>query len=158
MATGTEVQAQSLKQALVAGGQANFVADKLSKSLARHGIRIHTHWSWDKKKPPQKFPEGIDLVYICTDMIGHNLANPCVEYARTAGIPFVNGTRKWAESIERLAGAGFPLVDVASAVPELIAESRTNKTPKQFHADFLLRINQASASRRASPPLAKAVA
>ena len=132
MATATEVQTQTLKQALVAGGQGSFVQEKLSKSLARHGIRVHTHWSWDKRRPPQKFPEGIDLVYICTDMIGHNLANPCMDYARTSGIPFVNGTRKWAESIERLTGAGFPLIDVAAAIPELIQESRANRTPKQL--------------------------
>jgi len=132
VATATEVQAQTLKQALVAGGQGSFVQEKLSKSLARHGIRVHTHWSWDKRRPPQKFPEGIDLVYICTDMIGHNLANPCMDYARTSGIPFVNGTRKWAESIERLTGAGFPLIDVAASIPELIQESRADRTPKQL--------------------------
>ena len=42
MAPATEVQAQTLKQALVAGGQGSFVQEKLSKSLARHGIRVHT--------------------------------------------------------------------------------------------------------------------
>ena len=134
MATDLQASAprQVMKQALVAGGQASFVVEKLSKSLARHGIRIHTHWSWDKRRPPQKFPDNIDLVYICTDMIGHHLANPCVDHAREVGIPYVNGTRKWAESIERLTGAGFPLIDVAAAIPELIQESRANRTPKQL--------------------------
>jgi hypothetical protein len=121
MAAGTEVE--TLKQALVAGGQASFVMDKLSKSLARHGIAIHTHWSWDKKRPPQKFPEGIDLVYICTDMIGHSLANPCVDYARETGIPYVNGTRKWAESIERLTSAGFPLHNPQENLPLILNEA-----------------------------------
>lgn len=132
MDTRTESQDRSLKQALVAGGQSSFVMDKLKKSLARHGIAIHTHWSWDKKRPPQKFPENIDLIYICTDMIGHNLANPCVDHARDVGIPFVNGTRKWAESIERLASAGFPLIDPVSVMPDLIQESRANRSPKDL--------------------------
>ena len=132
MATGIQDQQPSMKQALVAGGQASFVTEKLSKSLARHGIRIHTHWSWDKKKPPHKFPDNIDLVYICTDMIGHNLANPCVDYARETGIPYVNGTRKWAESIERLTGAGFPLLDPIGALPEIVREATAGRSPKEM--------------------------
>lgn len=93
---------------MVVGGQESFVKDKLARSLKRHGIGVHTHLSWTKRRPPSTLPKGIDLVYICTDMVGHGLAEPCVKYARDLGIPFVNGTRKWAESIERLTQAGFP--------------------------------------------------
>ena len=37
-----------MKQALVVGGQGSFVKEKLSKSLARHGIHVLAHWSWEK--------------------------------------------------------------------------------------------------------------
>ena len=108
------------------GGQANFVKDKLSKSLARHGISIHTHWSWDKAKAPIKLPD-VDLVYICTDMVAHKVSVPCMEMARALDIPFVNGTRKWAESIERLTAAGFPLHNPQENLPLILDES----LPKQ---------------------------
>lgn len=108
------------------GGQANFVKDKLSRSLARHGISIHTHWSWDKAKAPVKLPD-VDLVYICTDMVAHKVSVPCMEMARSLDIPYVNGTRKWAESIERLTAAGFPLHNPQENLPLILDES----LPKQ---------------------------
>lgn len=114
---------------MVVGGQPNFVKDKLSRSLKRHGISVHTHLSWTKRRPPAALPKGIDLVYICTDMVGHNLAEPCVKYARENGIPFVNGTRKWAESMERLTAAGFPLLDPMNDLPEIIEEVILTRTP-----------------------------
>jgi hypothetical protein len=133
MATRPEEQDQSLKQALVVGGQHGFVKEKLSKSLARHGVRIHTHWSWDKKRPPQVFPHGIDLVYICTDMVGHGLSVPCMDWARDTGIPYVNGTRKWAESIVRLTQGGFPLLDPLKSVPEIVEEIRRTRSSQQMN-------------------------
>lgn len=121
-----------MKQALVVGGQHGFVKEKLAKSLARHGIRIQTHWSWDKKRPPQTFPQGLDLVYICTDMVGHGLSVPCMEWARDHGIPYINGTRKWAESIVRLTQGGFPLLDPLTAVPEIVEEIRRTRSAKEM--------------------------
>jgi hypothetical protein len=128
MAHQPEVQDQALKQALVVGGQYSFVKDKLAKSLARHGVGVHTHWSWDKKRPPQTFPQGIDLVYICTDMVGHGLSEPCMSWARDQGLPYVNGTRKWAESIVRLTQGGFPLLNPLQTVPEIIKEIRLTRS------------------------------
>ena len=122
-------QSQSLKQALVVGGQPNFVKDKLSRSLKRHGIVVHTHLSWTKKRPPPNLPKGIDLVYICTDMVGHGLSEPCMNMAREIGIPFVNGTRKWAESIERLTQAGFPLLDPIVNLPAILEEVVASRPP-----------------------------
>lgn len=110
MAAEPERQNQALKQAFIVGGEPSFVQDTLSKSLAKHGIQIVAHWSWDRTKPPTVWPEGIDLVYICTDMISHKVSNPAMKHCRTVGIPYVNGTRKWAESIARLETAGFPLL------------------------------------------------
>jgi hypothetical protein len=122
-----------MKQALVVGGQPSFIKDKLARSLKRHGIVVHTHLSWTKKRPPPNLPKGIDLVYVCTDMVGHNLAEPCVKYARELGIPFVNGTRKWAESIERLTQAGFPLlnpmVNLAAIIDEVVASRPPGTSP-----------------------------
>jgi len=109
------------------GGQPSFVKKKLAKSLRRHGIRVHTHWSWDKKRPPQVFPKGLDLVYVCTDMVGHGLSVPCMDWAREQGLPYVNGTRKWAESITRLTQAGFPLLDPLTSISEIIAEVRATR-------------------------------
>ena len=132
-------QSQVLKQALVVGGQANFVMDKLSKSLKRHGIGVHTHLSWKKRRPPAALPKGIDLVYICTDMVGHGLSAPCMNYARELGIPYVNGTRKWAESIERLTAAGFPLIDPKEVLPEIIEEVIASRPPGTPPTDADLR-------------------
>lgn len=123
-----------MKQAFVVGGQANFVKKTLAKSLARHGINIHTHWSWDKQKPPLKLPGEVDLVYVCTDMVAHKVSVPCMDMARESGRPYVNGTRKWAESIERLTAAGFPLLDPVASLPDIIAAAVATKTPKQVAA------------------------
>ena len=122
-------QSQDLKKALVVGGQESFVKEKLARSLKRHGIAVHTHLSWTKRRPPATLPKGIDLVYICTDMVGHGLAEPCVKYARELGVPFVNGTRKWAESLERLTQAGFPLTDPVESLPEIIEEVLATRPP-----------------------------
>jgi len=120
---------QDVKKALVVGGQGSFVKEKLSKSLSRHGVAVSVHLSWDKRRPPSKLPKDIDLVYICTDMVGHGLSVPCMQYARDLGIPYVNGTRKWAESLERLTQAGFPLIDPATALPEIIDEVVSSRPP-----------------------------
>lgn len=132
MAARTEVETATLRQALVVGGQPSFVKEKLAKSLRRHGIRVHTHWSWDKKRPPQVFPKGLDLVYVCTDMVGHGLSVPCMDWAREQGLPYVNGTRKWAESITRLTQAGFPLLDPLTSISEIIAEVRASRSPAEM--------------------------
>jgi hypothetical protein len=123
-----------MKQALVVGGQGSFVKEKLSKSLARHGIHVLAHWSWEKKRPPQVFPQGVDLVYICTDMVGHGLSEPCMNWARDNGLPYVNGTRKWAESIIRLTQGGFPLLDPVNNLPDLIEEIRRNRSSQSMEA------------------------
>ena len=130
MASYPEKQDQPLKQALVVGGQGSFVKEKLAKSLARHGIQVLTHWSWERKRPPQVFPQGVDLVYICTDMVGHGLSEPCMNWARENGLPYINGTRKWAESIIRLTQGGFPLIDPVNNVPDLIEEIRRSRPAK----------------------------
>lgn len=120
-----------MKRALVVGGQHSFVKNKLSKSLERHGISIVSHWAWDKAKPPAVWPKSLDLIYICTDMVSHKVATPAVEYCRTTGIPYVNGTRKWAESIVRLTSAGFPLVSPTDALPAILDEHLKGLTPDQ---------------------------
>jgi len=120
-----------MKRALVVGGQHSFVKSKLSKSLARHGIEIAQHWAWDRAKPPAVWPKNLDLIYICTDMVSHKVATPAVEYCRSTGIPYVNGTRKWAESIVRLTGAGFPLVDPSDSLAEILDEHLKGLTPTQ---------------------------
>jgi len=101
-----------LLNAMVVGGEGSFVMSKLAKSLRRHGIRVTDHVDWYASRPPQRLPSAIDLVYICTDMVSHKLSEPCMNLARQSGIPYVNGTRKWAESVTRLAQAGFPMLAV----------------------------------------------
>ena len=129
-------QKQALKQAMVVGGQANFVKDKLSKNLARHGIAVHTHLCWDKRRPPAKLPQDIDLVYVCTDMVSHGLSEPCMNYARELGIPYVNGTRKWAESIVRLTTAGFPLLNPSESLMDIIHEVVASRPPGAQPHDY----------------------
>jgi hypothetical protein len=114
---------------MVVGGQANFVKEKLSKNLARHGIAVHTHLCWDKRRPPAKLPQDIDLVYVCTDMVSHSLSEPCMNYARELNIPYVNGTRKWAESIVRLTSAGFPLLNPSENLMDIIHEVVASRPP-----------------------------
>ena len=113
-----------MKQAFVVGGEASFVQSHLTKSLAKHNIAVRYHWSWDKTKAPQSLPRGIDLVYFCTDMIAHKLSIPVLEMCREQGVPYVNGTRKWAESIERLNAAGFPVVPAAPLEVPMSAETQ----------------------------------
>jgi hypothetical protein len=123
-----------MKKALVVGGQHAFVKNKLAKSLERHGIEIASHWAWDRSKPPLAWPKDIDLIYICTDMVSHKVANPAVEHCRTSGIPYVNGTRKWAESIVRLTTAGFPLVNPSDGLAEILDTHLKGLTPDQAKA------------------------
>jgi hypothetical protein len=99
----------SLK-ALVVGGEHSFVIGTLSTQLSRHGIAVHEHWSWDLARAPAALPKGIDLVYILTDLVGHNLSIKALDHARAANIPFVNSVRKWAEATNRLTTAKFPLL------------------------------------------------
>lgn len=124
-------QGEAMKKALVVGGQHAFVKNKLTKSLEKHGIEVVSHWPWDKAKPPSVWPKGLDLIYICTDMVSHKVANPAVDHCRTTGIPYVNGTRKWAESIVRLTSAGFPLVDPTKSLSEIIDAHLKGLTPDQ---------------------------
>ena len=105
----------SLK-ALVVGGEHSFVIGTLSTQLSRHGIAVHEHWSWDLARAPAALPKGIDLVYILTDLVGHNLSIKAVEHARAAGVPFVNSVRKWAEATNRLTTAKFPLLTPQPAI------------------------------------------
>jgi len=125
----TDGQGASMKRALVVGGQHAFVKSKLSKSLARHGIEIAQHWAWDRAKPPAVWPKNLDLIYICTDMVSHKVATPAVEYCRNNEIPYVNGTRKWAESIIRLTSAGFPLVNPTESLADILDDHLKGLTP-----------------------------
>ena len=109
-----QAQAHPEWKALVVGGEQSFVMSKLSKSLQKHGIQVSSHLDWTTARAPRSLPTGVDLVYICTDMVGHNLSEPCMNLARDAGIPYVNGTRKWAESVARLSQAGFPLLPLTT--------------------------------------------
>jgi hypothetical protein len=127
-------QGEAMKKALVVGGQHAFVKNKLTKSLERHGIEVASHWAWDRSKPPLSWPKDIDLIYICTDMVSHKVANPAVEHCRTSGIPYVNGTRKWAESIVRLTTAGFPLVNPTDSLAEILDENLKRLTPAEMKA------------------------
>ena len=115
--------------ALVVGGEPSFVMSKLSKSLQKHGIQVTSHLDWTTSRAPKTLPTGVDLVYICTDMVGHNLSEPCMNLARDADIPYVNGTRKWAESVARLTQAGFPLLPLttklAASQVEIVEEVPT---------------------------------
>lgn len=99
-----------IKRAFVVGGEGGFVQKKLIPNLKRHGVQVVRHTPWDQRKPLGEFPKDLDLIYIVTDMVGHSHAEPAVAYARAHNIPFVNGTRKWAETIERMEAAGFPVV------------------------------------------------
>lgn len=98
-------------KALVVGGEHSYVIGTLSTQLARHDIGVHEHWSWDLARAPSALPKGIDLVYILTDLVGHNLSTKTVEMARSSGIPFVNSVRKWAEATGRLTAAKFPILN-----------------------------------------------
>lgn len=122
-----QAQAHSVWKALVVGGEASFVMSKLSKSLQKHGIQVASHLDWTTSRAPKSLPTGVDLVYICTDMVGHNLSEPCMNLARDADIPYVNGTRKWAESVARLTQAGFPLLPLttklAASQVEIVEEA-----------------------------------
>lgn len=130
-----QAQAQSGWKALVVGGEPSFVMSKLSKSLQKHGIQIASHLDWTASRPPKSLPTGVDLVYICTDMVGHNLSEPCMNLARDADIPYVNGTRKWAESVARLTQAGFPLLPLttklAASQVEIVEEVPTTEPQDQ---------------------------
>jgi hypothetical protein len=100
-------------KALVVGGEHSYVIGTLSTQLARHDIGVHEHWSWDLARAPSALPKSIDLVYILTDLVGHNLSIKAVDHARAAGIPIVNSVRKWAEATGRLTAAKFPILPTA---------------------------------------------
>jgi hypothetical protein len=48
-------------------------------------------------------------------MVSHAVAPPSVTWARENKIPFVNGTRKYAQNIKLLEQAGFPLLTAAQS-------------------------------------------
>jgi hypothetical protein len=121
-----------MKRAMVVGGQHAFVKNRLTATLARHGISVAAHWTWDKAKPPTSWPKGMDLIYICTDMVSHKVSVPAMTHAREAGIPYVHGTRKWAESLERLTSAGFPLLNPREAIQAIIKDHTTRLTPEEL--------------------------
>jgi len=98
-------------KALVVGGEHSYIIGTLSTQLARHDIGVHEHWSWDLARAPAAIPKGIDLIYVLTDLVGHNLSNKAVDLSRATGIPFVNSVRKWAAATERLTAAKFPILN-----------------------------------------------
>jgi hypothetical protein len=120
-------------KALVVGGEHSFVIGTLSTQLSRHGITVHEHWSWDLARAPVALPKGIDLVYILTDLVGHNLSIKAVEHARAANIPFVNSVRKWAEATGRLTAAKFPILNTAMPItPPSAGPFPTDKRRKLY--------------------------
>jgi hypothetical protein len=65
-------------------------------------------------------------------MCGHSLNDIAVNMAKKKGVPVIYGTRKWAESSQRLVAAGFPLTtrNLPSAVKEIVDMS-TPAQPKR---------------------------
>jgi hypothetical protein len=121
--TGIE---RAMYRTLVVGGEASFVQRKLTPRLRRHFLRVTAHWPW--KKQAGAFPEAIDVLFVCTDMLAHSLSNAAVEEARKRNIPIIMGGRKHALNIEKLEAAGFPEYPLFAAQKPLVSEKRVQKT------------------------------
>lgn len=83
-----------MKQALVVGGEASFVQDKITQNLQTLDIEVAHHWEW-KKQPPDTIPAGTQLVLLLYEMGSHSLFNKAKEAAQKEGIPAVNVSRKF---------------------------------------------------------------
>lgn len=121
----TEVE-RAMYRTLVVGGEASFVQRKLTPRLRRHFLRVTAHWPW--KKQAGAFPDAIDVLFVCTDMLAHSLSNTAVEEARKRNIPIIMGGRKHALNIEKLEAAGFPEHPLFAAQKPLVSEKRAQET------------------------------
>jgi len=113
---------------LVVGGEPSFVKAKLGQTLQRHGLHVKSHWRWRRKRLPSALP-AVRAVYVLTDMCGHSLNDIAVTMAKKKGVPVIYGTRKWAESSQRLVAAGFPLTK--RRLPKAVKEIVDMSTPAQ---------------------------
>lgn len=121
----TEVE-RAMYRTLVVGGEASFVQRKLTPRLRRHFLRVTAHWPW--KKQAGAFPDAIDVLFVCTDMLAHSLSNAAVEEARKRGIQVIMGGRKHALNIEKLEAAGFPEHPLFAVQKPLVSEKRAQET------------------------------
>ena len=113
-----------MRQTLVVGGERSFVTRKLAVRLAKHGLYMAHHWEW--KKQPGAFPENVEVVFICTDIVGHSMNDTAIAEADKRGIPVIMGTRKHALNIARLNAAGFPEIPMLSPKP-LVSDKRAKQ-------------------------------
>jgi hypothetical protein len=88
----------------LAGGPSDVVQD-VQRKLKGSNAQLNGHWEW-KKRHPSSLPIGTELVLILTDMCGHADYDVLRRLAAQAGVPFVNGHRKWAICRPRLEAAG----------------------------------------------------
>lgn len=116
---------------LVVGGEHAFVHGTLASNLARHGLLVAHHWSWDLRTPPTALPTSVQFVYILTDMASHALTDRGQALARSANLPYANATRKWAESSARITKAGFPEI-IKTPLP--MGTSFPTKERRRFYA------------------------
>jgi hypothetical protein len=105
-----------MKSTLVVGGEASFVASKLTSALAQHGLRVDANWPWDKEKGA--FPDATEVVFILTDMAGHHLNDAAQAVAQQRSLPIIYGVRKWALNVARLEKMGFPILPSTMPSPE----------------------------------------
>jgi len=121
----TEIE-RRMYRTLVVGGETSFVQRKLTPRLRRHLLSVTAHWPW--KKQAGSFPDAIDVLFVCTDMLAHSLSNAAVEEARKRNIPIIMGGRKHALNIEKLKAAGFPEFPPFAAQKPLVSEKRKQET------------------------------
>ena len=124
----TEME-RAMYRTLIVGGESSFVQRKLAPRLRRHFLRVVAHWPW--KRAPGAFPEAIDVLFVCTDMLGHSLSNAAVEEARKRGIPIIMGGRKHALNLEKLEAAGFPEHPLLAAQKPLVSEKRARRVSEE---------------------------
>jgi len=108
---------------LVVGGEHSFVVEKLDAQLRRHGLKMTHHWEWKKK--PKAFVGRVDVVFLVTDMVGHDLSDHVRDLAYAREVPIIYGTRKWATNKDRLERAGFPEIVAVPPLPSFLEEEPT---------------------------------
>jgi hypothetical protein len=94
---------------LVVGGDASFVARKITQQLANHGLEVVANWPWDETR--RVAPENIEMIFIVTDMAGHKDTDAAQKLARSRGIPIIYGVRKYSHNIKNLVAKGFKAIN-----------------------------------------------
>jgi hypothetical protein len=88
------------------GGDGDFVNKVLGPRLLAYGLQLIGIHTMDTARPPV-VPQDAELILVFSDMAPHGHSDAAIAEAKRRNIPFIRGTRKWANLQQVIERAGL---------------------------------------------------